>query len=78
MGGYRHRALSNQSQPVPGQEGIKGWSIENVENTSKRCDFSQGGLSTTPSFGHPSCLGGEVLFSVFSAHFRRFSKNLPL
>ena len=37
-------------QPIspPGQEGIKGWSIENIEKTPKRTDFSQGWRSTTP------------------------------
>ncbi len=51
-----------QCDSPPEQEGCPagtGWSIENDEKTPKRCDFSHGGPSTTPSSGHPSCPGGE-------------------
>ena len=39
----------------------QGWWIQNAENIPSRLDFLQGGLSTTPSCGHPSCPGGESL-----------------
>ena len=39
--------------------GDRGGRLQNAENTLKQPDFPQGGSSTTPSFGHPSCPGGE-------------------